>query len=134
MGKYITIGLLTAIVLIFLNAFANYFRKMYDVQNISRALITNDSLVTSPGSGKHILPANVQKALFIIDSISAPDYTVYGTYSQVQVEFYQRLQESAWPLRCDSNSRLVFGFPEELSKSPNINIIYNKDNFSAGVR
>ncbi len=122
------------ILLIFLDAFNPYFKSLSDFKTASELYKRNDSLLLNPHTGKEILPASVQYSLHILDSLNSTDYFIYGSFSQTQQEFYQRMQESAWPVRNDTSSKLVFGYPEELNKIEGLKVLFNRDNFCVGIR
>ena len=129
---YIVISI--AISVIFIKAFKPYFKNLSDFNTASDSYIKNDSLLLTPNSGRQVLLANVQTSLHILDSLHSKNYFIYGTFPQVQVEFYQRMQESAWPVRNDSSSQLILGFPEELIRIAGFKVLFNRDNFCVGVR
>ncbi|MBC7388432.1 MAG: hypothetical protein H7329_04415 [Opitutaceae bacterium] len=134
MKKLVHIVLSVVILIIFIEAFKPFFKNLSDFNGASDSFIRNDSLLLSSNSGRQILPLNVQTCLHLLDSLHSKNYFIYGSFPQVQVEFYQRMQESAWPVRNDSSSRLFFGFPEELNKVAGLKVLYNKDNFCVGAR
>ena len=134
MKKLLYIVLYIVILFIFIEAFKPYFKNLSDFNTASDSYIRNDSLLLTPNSGRQVLPVNVQTCLHILDSLHSKNYFIYGTFPQVQVEFYQRIQESAWPVRNDSSSRLILGYPEELIKISGLKVLFNRDNFCVGVK
>ena len=134
MNRIIYCLLFCLIFFVFTGTFKPYFNKFLDFNTNSGSWNENDSLLLTPKSGREVLPANVQTCLKIIDSLKAKNYFMYGSFPQNDMEFYQRIQESAWPARNDSTSKLLFGYPEELNKIAGLKIIFNQNNFCVGVR
>ena len=119
---------------IFWYAFKSHFKKYTEFNTSTEGIQRNDSLLVTSKSGRHVLPLNVQLALHVLDSLRTKDYNLYGTFRTTQGEFYQRIQESAWPVRFDTNSRVLIGYNEEVLAVQNVKIIFRHDNFCMGIR
>lgn len=96
-------------------------------------------ILFTPKSGRGVLPVEVQIALFAIDSFNLKDYKLYNSFGDYKSnkgnagEIYQRMNESAWPIKNDSNSRNLFGYTNELLSVPGIIIKLNYNNVSYGT-
>jgi hypothetical protein len=118
---------------------SSYFKSFKTFQIDAKKVKSDKVILFKPKSGRGVLPIEVQIALFAIDSFNLKDYNLYksfGDYKSNQgnaVEIYQRINESAWPVKIDSNSRNLFGFTNEISTVPGIKIKLNYNNISFGT-
>lgn len=98
-----------------------YFSNLSTLNKRVKEIKTDNSIVFTPYSGRNVLPVETQVVLFAIDSFKLKDYKLFESFG-VNSEVYQRINESAWPLINDSNSRNLFGYTNELLTVPGIKI------------
>lgn len=106
--------------------------------NASKMEVDNKSLF-EPKSGRGVLPVEAQIALYAIDSLRLKDYKLYKSLGDFKhqndklAEIYQRINEGAWPIQQDTNSRNLIGFSDELNACLGINIRLQYNNISIGT-
>lgn len=98
-----------------------YFSNLPMLNKRVKEIKADNSIVFTPYSGRNVLPVETQVVLLAIDSFKLKDYKLFESFG-VNSEVYQRINESAWPLINDSNSRNLFGYTNELLTVPGIKI------------
>ena len=85
------------------------------------------------GSGNHTLPAQVQVACKLIDSLHLKDYHVIGAIRKSDDGYsIATLNQTAWPARSDSTSRNVVGYYPDVAALPNAKILLNDQGICVG--
>jgi hypothetical protein len=119
--------------------FSEYFKSFKNFQDNAKKVKSDRVILFTPKSGRGVLPVEVQIALFAIDSFNLKDYRLYKSFGDYKSnkgnagEIYQRMNESAWPIKNDSNSRNLLGFTNELLSVPGIKIKLNYNNIGFGT-
>ena len=118
---------------------APYFKNFQAYRDNVKKIPTDNINLFRPKSGRDVLPEEAQLLLIAIDSFKFKDYKLYkslgGTNDGIgnAAEIYQRINESAWPVPLDTNSRNVIGYTNEVSEIPGIKILLQYNNVSIGT-
>jgi hypothetical protein len=117
--------------------FTPYIKFFNSFEANTKHIVKNNTLLFTPKSGRDVLPVEAQFALFAIDTFHFKDYKLLlGNNNPAPdniVEIYQRVNESAWPVQLDTNSRNLIGFTNEISTIDGINILSQYNNMSVGT-
>jgi len=119
--------------------FIPYIKSFIAFDANAKNIVRNNTLLFTPKSGREVLPVEAQIALFAIDTFHFKDFRLYKSLEYNAqapaniVEIYQRINESAWPIQLDTNSRNLIGFTNEISNVPGINVLLQYDNLSVGT-
>jgi hypothetical protein len=119
--------------------FIPYFKNFKSFEEGAKNIPKDNTKLFTPKSGREILPIEAQVALFAIDTFHFKDFKLYqtlGDYAHASDEIvgiYQRINESAWPVKLDTTSRNLIGYTNEISTVPGINILLQYNNISVGT-
>lgn len=111
------------------------FIANYDAfRSNAKTIEKNNSYLFTPKSGRGVLPNEVQLTLFAIDSMHLKDYKLYGALAEYRdslingIEIYQRINESAWPVKMDTLSHNLIGYSPELAADLDVKIVLQINN------
>jgi hypothetical protein len=96
-----------------------------------RNLKPNFDIFYKNKSGREVLPTEVQIGLYALDTLHLKDFKMYGTISKTgDIQIYQRMCESAYPILFDTNSKNIIGRTNELSTVAGLNYLFTYNNIS----
>jgi hypothetical protein len=102
-----------------IDTWANLFQTNLGAAQRLQFTVTN---ILNPNSGRDVLPGKVQQILSLLGKNHIPSYRLSDQLAQDE-SIYQRIIETAWPIKKDETSFYLFCSIEEIKDYPGCEVM-----------